>query len=1015
MNKVKFWNRWDADTRYPYLFLLILAVLALLLGVYHYFTGESTAFAWDKLPELQVVQVPVHEFNRLLEPFTLYVDGYLLTEQYDVAMPMVNTFAAIAVLVIMAISLAFYTAAISTMQRIPYFAGMLLLMLLLASFNLDLLGVIGNSTGQTTLLLFIVFFAVVSYAFQAFYQQVSFSLRVLAMLGLVGLLGALVFMESDFPPLLTTLHLVNYSSLGLIVASFLFMIWVGYENINALLWINTQASKPERRFSMWQFVLVSLLYLLNLLLLYLRHVGYLKGDDLFYVNAYFVLMLSVVAGFWGMKQREAFYGRLFPFKPTGAVLYLVFAIITFLSIGYAYATSNDSLTVLFHDLIVYTHLAFGVFFFVYIMANFGRLIEQRLQVYKIVYQPKRLPVYTIFTMGAILLAILVMRTQYRVYFYAYAGYYSYLGDLYRTSDNSILAERFYQESDLYDVNNVKANFSLSSMYREMGQRNNEILSLQESLQKRPNPKLYVRLANLYDLKQFFFEKLYVLQQGAAAFPESGEIYNNLALLYAQTSVTDSVEYYFDLAQKHASEQDVVRSNRLAFYTRHAMPEEAKELVAEIRSTKYKPLRSNMSALNQLLGRSREANEDAFEPDSLEQVADMTLFYNNTIGSVNNGDTSLLKPINRYLASRENQLFMEDLLYLKGLVHHYDGRPKEARSVVENLALSATGRSGYYYNALGYWMMEEENYGAAASYFKEAKNLGFNQAFISHAYALALNHQTDAAMEALREVGFTEVESAIALAQSFLAVLDQSPVTIMAEAPDRDKVQYLIAYLPDLLPEDVEGIVSSVKDKDLRREAMVARVDYYMEKKRWKLANEAIKEATVELRPEGELRSKLNLQQMRLWLYTKNYDLLVKRIDNLYLTPKDKRQKLYLRAKIAEVKGRDREAAERYDQALSMLLYDERVVEDAAAFFARYSPTKMKAYDILLDGITYNPYSARLYKAYALESVDKGLVGYADQALVSLRSLLPAPEYTTFKEKFDKQRREKEAEADKWQL
>jgi hypothetical protein len=76
---------------------------------------------------------------------------------------------------------------------------------------------------------------------------------------------------------------------------------------------------------------------------------------------------------------------------------------------------------------------------------------------------------------------------------------------------------------------------------------------------------------------------------------------------------------------------------------------------------------------------------------------------------------------------------------------------------------------------------------------------------------------------------------------------------------------------------------------------------------------------------------------------------------------------------------------------------------------------MKAYNILLDGITYNPYSSSLYKAYALESINKGLVSYADQALVSLSSLLPPSEYSTFKEKFERQRRAKEAEADNWQL
>ncbi|WP_242927712.1 tetratricopeptide repeat protein [Pontibacter vulgaris] len=1013
MNKIRFWKNWDTDTKYPYLFLMALGLLSMLLGVYYYFSGEELAFGWDKMSELQVVPVPVHEFSRMLETFTLTADGYLLTEQYDVAAPVVNTTAASVFLAILGICLAFYTAAISTMKRLAYFAGVLLLMLLLASFNLDLLGIYGTEAGQPVLLLSIGVLASVSYAFQAFYSHIRFTTRVLILGGILLLLSFFVFSEARFPATLTALHLVNYSAIGTLIASLLFMIWIAYENVNALLWINTQAKTPERRFSLWQFMLVSILYLLNLLLLYLRHVGYVKLD-LFYINGYVILLLSIISGFWGMRQREQYYGRFMAFKPAGAILYLVFATITVLSIGYAFATANDSLTVVYHDLIVYTHLAFGFMFFVYVMFNFGRLIDQRLQVYKVVYQAKRLPFYTVFTMGAILLAILVMRTQYRAYFYVYAGYYNYLGDLYKATDNTILAERFYQESALYDNNNVKANYSLAGIYREKNQRNNEILRMKESLEKRPDPKLYIRLANLYDEKEYFFEKLYVLQQGAEVFPESGEIYNNLALLYSQTSVNDSTDYYFNLAQKYTSDEDFVRSNRLAFYTRQAMLKQAEELLLESNGGKYKPLRTNLTTLRQLLGQ-QPANEDGFTPDSLEQVEDFTLFYNSTLSTLSNGDTSKLEPLNKYLNQKGNQLFMEDLLYLKGLIQHYNGRPKEARSVVENLALASSGRSGYYYNALGLWMMEENNYGAAAAYFKLAKDRGYNNAFLAHSYALALAHQPGAAKEALKEVGFTEYEPAIEVAQSLLTVLDQHTQAIVNQAPDKDKVQYLLAYLPQLSLGQVDAIVNSVQEKELRRQALLARIDYLMQQKNWKAANDAVKETANQLPPEGSLRSELNLKQMKLWLYTKNYNTLLGRMEKLYLTPKDKRQLVYFRARIAESKGRTREASEQYTQAVKMLLYDEEVVEKAAAFFAKQAPKGMKAYNILLDGITYNPYSTRLYKAYALESINQGLVSYADQALEELRNLLTESEYSTFILEFEKQRQAAATRADDWQL
>lgn len=985
----------------------------MLLGVYHYFTGDNAVFAWDKITDLQVVPMPVHEVTRLLEPFTLSADGYLISEQYDVAAPEVNTWVASVLLGMLAICVAFYTAAISTMRQLPYFAGVLLLMLFLATFNFDLLEIFGGGASQTMLLLSIAMLAMGSYAFQAFWQNTNFGLRVLGMLVIVGVLGMLLYAEAEFPAELVTLHLVNYSSIGLLVATVLFMLWVSYENVNALLWINTQAKTPERRFGMWQFILISLLYLLSLLLIYLRHVGVVR-TDVSYINAYLILLLSTVAGFWGMRQREKVYGGLFPFRPTGAVLYLVFATITFLSIGYAYATANDSLTTLFDDLVVYTHLAFGVGFFLYVMINFGRLLEQRLQVYKVVYEPRSFSLFSFFIMSSVICVVMVMRTQYRVYFHAQAGYYSYLGDLYRASGNDILAERFYEESDVYDNNNVKANYSLAAMYRQEQQRNNEILRLKDALEKRPNPKLYVRLANLYDEKQFFFEKLYVLQQGAEQFPESSEIYNNLALLYAQTSVQDSTEYYFDLAQRFADNDDFVRSNRLAYYTRQAMLEPAKTVLEESLKGKYKTLRSNQAVLRQLLGLDPQDKED-FMPDSLEAVEDFALFYNQTISRLNTDDTTRLQPISRYLKSPGNQIFYSDLYYLRGLIHHYNGLPQEGRNALENLALQMEVQSGYYYNALGQWMLEEENYRAAAAYFKQAKDRGYPQAYLSQGYALALAHQPEAAVAALEEVAYTENEAAVSVAQELAALLQKDVQAVQQSSTDKEKVQYLLTYLPKLAPEQVNALVEAVQEKELKRRALVARVDYLLGQKRWKAALDAITEASGQLKPEGELRSALNLQQLKLWLYTENYDVLLNRLDKLYLTDRDKRMGLYFKARIAEAKGRMEEAASRYEQALKMLVYDEETVLAAAEFFNKYKPDEEAAYNILLSGVTYNPYAAQLYKAYALESLDQGLYSYAEQASETLQGLLPASEYTTFIEKLAQKRQEVEARAENWQL
>jgi cellulose synthase operon protein C len=268
---------------------------------------------------------------------------------------------------------------------------------------------------------------------------------------------------------------------------------------------------------------------------------------------------------------------------------------------------------------------------------------------------------------------------------------------------------------------------------------------------------------------------------------------------------------------------------------------------------------------------------------------------------------------------------------------------------------------------------------------------------------------------LQEVGFIENDAALTVAKDLISVLQKDVPSVLSEGADKEKVQYLIANLPQLSTEDVNLIVRAVGDKEFRRRALLARVEYLMTKQRWKDSYEAIQQASSQLQPEGELRSTLNLYQLKMWLHTGSYETLLTKMDQLYLSDRDKRHRFYFKARIADAKGRVEEAATRYEQALTLLMYDEEVVLAAARFFKKYKPKQEKAYNILLSGITYNPYSSELFKAYALESLDQGLYTYADQAQLTLQGLLPATEYSTFIEKLNRKRQEVEARVNNWQL
>src|SRR5688572_27831408 len=89
-NQQPFWQRQPASLKLPYLLLLGLTVAALILGIYYYFTGESTFIAWVRVPHLQPVDAFIDQFTQAGKTFSIKANGYLLTEHFDAGLPTIN-------------------------------------------------------------------------------------------------------------------------------------------------------------------------------------------------------------------------------------------------------------------------------------------------------------------------------------------------------------------------------------------------------------------------------------------------------------------------------------------------------------------------------------------------------------------------------------------------------------------------------------------------------------------------------------------------------------------------------------------------------------------------------------------------------------------------------------------------------------------------------------------------------------------------------------------------------------
>lgn len=994
--KTNFWQNQPASLKYPYLLLLVLALVAAGLGLYHYFSGDDAMIKWVTVPNLQPVDAYIDQFQVAQQQFNIKANGYLLTERFDTSLPFINVQAAYFYLVLLALCLVFFLAAASMLKRWTFLGAMVLLMFFLVTVNLEGLGLI--SRAKSFILLPVMFgLALPAYAFQAFYPNISFPKRLAVFTFIIAALSVFIFTQSKYVPDATVLHLVNHGTQAVLVASVLFIAWVAYENINFLVWINTQARNPASRFGLWQFMLVSLLYLANLALIYLEEAG-VYDLDLIYLDPFIILFLSALAGFRNLRKREEVYGGLVNFWPGAAFLFLVFATLTFLNIGYAFATANDPMIEGYNSVITYIHLAIGSLFFLYVMVNFGRLLGQKLQVFKVIYDPKKLPYFTVYLMGSIAIAALFAKTQAYTYSQLKAGYYNYLGDLYKVSGEEILSHRFYQEGSIFDHHNIKSNYSLAGISREKNFRSTEIVYLKEALLRGPNEKIYARLSSMFNEKEYFFEQQFTLKEAVKKFPNSAKLNNNMALLYNKTSILDSVLYYYSVAEALDKNEPAIQSNKLAFLIKTGLPAEAKKIVEANANTEYVPLQSNAVLLQHLTGQETPKPEWP-TPDTEFNPATFARLYHTVLNRLHTKDTAAISHLNRYQEKPENATYAEDFALLKGALQQYNNQPLLARETLENLTRTSAHGTGYYQDIIGLWMLKYGLYQTAADYFAKARNNGFPEAPLHEAWALAFAGKKTEALTAVRPLLTSDNPDAAKEATQLLVLLETSPEQALSFKDEAHKVQFIkVQPLSETI--DFMPLLATFQNPEQKAAAENALVERYVQQNNLPLAQQFLATLKSETGAKTPAQAERNRLQANLWSKTGNLSALKQNLEKLYLEPEFASEKIYYGALIAENEKQTAKAKTLYNQVEKALPYHETAILAASRFFRDKVKDDLRAYNIIMTGITFNPFSAPLYKAYVLQSLKAGFESYAASGMEHLQTLVPAEEYATFNQLYE---------------
>ncbi|MBC7447731.1 MAG: hypothetical protein H7330_06685, partial [Hymenobacteraceae bacterium] len=668
-----FWRRWPAAVR-PVLVLAGLAfAAALVASIGAYLTGDDGVRPWATPTDLTTIDVPIDTVRVGTLALPVLASGQLVSELLAPAPPGVALGAAGWLLALLAVVLIGYLTILPGLGWRPFLVAAGGLTFFLSTFSLDLLGLLPLRAAPNSLLaqagtgLTVLVLIGPAWALHAFFPRVGPTRRLLLFSGLVLAVGALVFWRSPAPAPHTALHLVSYAMAGALSASGLVVLWVSFENVRALLWLTGQASVPARRRGLGAFALATGLYLLNLLLLFLDAFGFVEFGGAF-LNAFFVLLSSIVSGLFGLRLREAEYGRAVSYLLM-LPLYLLLAALTLGTLAYAFATANGSIVEAFTDGIVASHLVAGFAFFLYVIYNFATLIQRRLRAYRVVFEPKRLPLLMMYAIAAVGLVSILLREQFFLNRQLRAGYHNGLGDLYRARGEAALADVTYARVDLLVPFDEKANTSRAALAHERLELRNEQNLLRRALRRTPSEKTYAALAATYAPSQTaFFDQLQVLHDARRAFPASPVPALLLGELYGRTLLADSVNHYYMQAARRATRpvRGPLFVNELAWLIRRRDDVTARNLARQTSPTDPIGAQANAMLVGLLTGPRLPALPYLGPvPDSLsaETFAWLT---QRALRQLRAGDTTAIAVLTTLATRSANTPWAPDLLELRAL-------------------------------------------------------------------------------------------------------------------------------------------------------------------------------------------------------------------------------------------------------------------------------------------------------------------------------------------------------------
>ncbi len=676
MDQFWFWKQWPRPQRNLIYSLFSLLGLAFMFYLVAFLWESRSLIEWETISQIKGIPLTLDQFHYFGIPLDLEANFYSITQTFNAGDIRLHAWPAYALLSVTTIALIVSLSLAVDLGRFWYIVSQAVFIFILVGFKLEQL-LLFDRTDKVALIIAFVLFIPLGYYFHTASRKYALWQRILAFSGAALIFGLVIYFFCGVSK--PFLYLVNYGIIVPVAASVVFILFTAHEMIFGFLALITRNNTPKSSNSFVHFFSISIIYLANVLLLYLKNSRRIDWD-FYYLDAFWILAATTIIGFWGMRQREERYQNILPFKPHAAVGYLLLAAVCFSTIAYFFATANDPIIETLEDAVVFSQLCLGFMFLLYILFNFRTVLIENLKVYKVVYKPQKMPFFTMRLGGLIgVLGLFLLANQYPLD-QAITGYYNGIGDLHRADGKNFLAQEYYKLASIYASTNHRSNYAIGALAMSENRYSEALSYFRKSTQKQPTPYAYVNTANLYQAQGSFFQALFTLKEGLKRFPGNGHLLNNLAMLYSQTDILDSAFYFLDQNQKKGL-ASVTNTNRLALLLRTPV-----QLPLDSLFDQAQPfLAEEQSNLLLYASRSGYTPSQEYEPplDSLLNPLWFSWWYNRTLNS-KDGDTTYALYLQKIADIPENAAYGDDLKFAAAVNYYYSGNVKEAFTVLNNL-------------------------------------------------------------------------------------------------------------------------------------------------------------------------------------------------------------------------------------------------------------------------------------------------------------------------------------------